>query len=492
MADKLKGVVSSSDTFASVVKGGGGGGGGGESESLKDTGNRVRFSSGNPRVAATRGVVHLYRDTSESPKSSNRLPEGRTEHLCVLAVPMHKTVADFCQFMGAFMASVHEMQIVRNDACAERYMVLIKFNSQKTADEFYLEYNGRAFSSMEPEVCHAVFVVDVEYTDSGENAATPPSGLTELPSCPVCLERLDHHISGILTTVCNHSFHSSCISKWADSSCPVCRYCQQQPERSTCTVCEASENLWICLICGFVGCGRYQQAHAIAHWRETQHCYSLETESQQVWDYVGDGYVHRLIQSKTDGKLVELPAPCDRGTDCGCESSHDREVDQAIYNSKIDSVEMEYSQLIADSLDAQRKHFDDLLRKAEDEKEAAIAAAVEKASSVKLQKQSQRITKLERENSFLRQVNESLITNQKQWQQKFKEQEEREQKAAKSRDEKIADLEDQVRDLMVFIEAQRTLQDAGNPEDIREGTVMAVPASANASSKPLRTKARKH
>lgn len=26
---------------------------------------------------------------------------------------------------------------------------------------------------------------------------------------------------------------------------------------------------------------------------------------QRVWDYVNDSYVHRLIQSKTDGKLVE-------------------------------------------------------------------------------------------------------------------------------------------------------------------------------------------
>jgi len=109
-------------------------------------------------------------------------------------------------------------------------------------------------------------------------------------------ERLDQQISGILTTVCNHSFHSACISKWTDSSCPVssraahitrvlvegniwpescflttifrslgwyvtvfvqvCRYCQQQSENSTCFICGTSENLWICVICGFVGCGR--------------------------------------------------------------------------------------------------------------------------------------------------------------------------------------------------------------------------------------------
>ena len=29
----------------------------------------------------------------------------------------------------------------------------------------------------------------------------------------------------------------------------------------------------------------------------------------QVWDYVGDNYVHRLIQSKTAGMLVEVPSP---------------------------------------------------------------------------------------------------------------------------------------------------------------------------------------
>ena len=37
------------------------------------------------------------------------------------------------------------------------------------------------------------------------DAAT--AALTELPTCPVCLERLDGSISGLLTTICNHTFH---------------------------------------------------------------------------------------------------------------------------------------------------------------------------------------------------------------------------------------------------------------------------------------------
>ena len=69
------------------------------------------------------------------------------------------------------------------------------------------------------------------------------------------------------------------------------------------------QDLWICLICGHVGCGRYRAKHSIDHWKDSGHVYALELETQRVWDYVGDGYVHRLIQSKTDGKLVEVPSP---------------------------------------------------------------------------------------------------------------------------------------------------------------------------------------
>lgn len=32
-------------------------------------------------------------------------------------------------------------------------------------------------------------------------------------------------------------------------------------------------------------------------------------ETQQVWDFAGDGFVHRLIHNKADGKLVEVSDP---------------------------------------------------------------------------------------------------------------------------------------------------------------------------------------
>lgn len=75
----------------------------------------------------------------------------------------------------------------------------------------------------------------------------------------VCLERMDESVDGVLTILCNHAFHANCLIKWGDSTCPVCR-CVQTPElaeSSVCMECEGTEALWICLICGHVGCGRF-------------------------------------------------------------------------------------------------------------------------------------------------------------------------------------------------------------------------------------------
>lgn len=459
--------------------------GAGEVSDVRGPTKAVRFSSGNPRVEEIRGVMHLFRNVCEPPGALESLPAGRKNLVCVLAVPNYMTYADFCQFSGSFIQNILEMRIVRNDGLNERYSILMTFDNQKSADDFYRHYNRRPFSSLEAEICHVMFTADVQYTGSFEHASTPPTGLTELPTCPVCLERLDQHISGILTTVCNHSFHSSCISKWTDSSCPVCRYCQQQPEKSTCSVCSTSENLWICVICGFVGCGRYKSGHAIKHWKETQHCYSLDLETQRVWDYVGDNYVHRLIQSKTDGKLVELNAHCrDTGDDCGrCECSNDAGFESVLLDSKIEAIADEYNNLLTSQLENQRQYYDSLLAEVRQQRETAVSEAMQKSTNIKLQKLQAKLEECTKENTFLNEVNKNLSANQELWRKKVEEIEQREQLAIKARDEKIADLEEQVRDFMVYIEAQKTLENCSDSADIRDGTILLQPESTSKTSR---------
>ena len=91
-----------------------------------------------------------------------------------------------------------------------------------SANEFYKCFNGKAYNSLEPDVtCRLVFVSKVEVTDDGLSLV----GHSE-SSCPVCLERMDENVDSLLTILCNHTFHSSCLAKWRDTSCPICRYAQ--------------------------------------------------------------------------------------------------------------------------------------------------------------------------------------------------------------------------------------------------------------------------
>jgi hypothetical protein len=50
----------------------------------------IKFSSGNPRVEATRGVMHLFRDTSVDPGSLEHLPVRilKTALHCTLSLPI--------------------------------------------------------------------------------------------------------------------------------------------------------------------------------------------------------------------------------------------------------------------------------------------------------------------------------------------------------------------------------------------------------------------
>ena len=139
------------------------------------------------------------------------------------------------------------------------------FNGQSGADEFYENFNEVPFNSLEPDVrCRLVYVSRVETTGEGGLGGLPIAGHTELPCCPVCLERMDESVEGVLTVVCSHAFHAACLAKWGDTSCPVCRHCQtvEAGDSAQCFQCGATDSLWICLICGHVGCGRYVGGHA--------------------------------------------------------------------------------------------------------------------------------------------------------------------------------------------------------------------------------------
>lgn len=117
---------------------------------------------------------------------------------------------------------------------------------------------------------------------------------------------------------------------------------------------------------------QYVNFHAELHYRETMHTYALELETQRVWDYAGDGYVHRIIQNKADGKLVEFPG-VNHHTDfrggyifflafalvgnltVWLRVEDEKEKYSAV---KFDAITMEYNFLLTSQLETQRAFFE--------------------------------------------------------------------------------------------------------------------------------------
>jgi BRCA1-associated protein len=108
-------------------------------------------------------------------------------------------------------------------------------------------------------------------------------------------------------------------------------------------VCGQENNLWVCLVCGNVGCARYANEHAVAHFRETGHNYSLDTGTRRVWDYCRDRYAHRI----GEGDGVDTGECAGDAWGTGME--------------KMETMSFEYSLLLASQLETQSQLYDDRL-----------------------------------------------------------------------------------------------------------------------------------
>nr|GAT42956.1 predicted protein [Mycena chlorophos] len=497
------------------------------------------------------GIVHLFREgVMQSPKKAviADAPDRDGIMLGVLAVPAWMTPADFLAFVSPASDGITHLRIIR-DTIPNRSMVVIKFSDPTRASEFIEAYNGNPFNSLEPETCHVVRVLSVtmEADDPALALFASTQSLYELPTCPVCLERMDAAVTGLITVPCSHTFHCMCLSKWGDSRCPVCRYSQNlmsshpsssssssrpipfsnpsAPIRSTCSSCASTTNLWICLICGNIGCGRYGRAHAQAHYQTTTHLYALELETQRVWDYAGDGYVHRLIQNKADGKLVELPN-ASSSMSTGTTSQRDAEGGlgpgpaDALSAEKVEAIGIEYSYLLTSQLDSQRAYYEEQVndlnvqladlnhklermrnefekehvlsneamaeRKREEEERAASLSKDKVKAESRAEKLIELARRLEKELSAERAVSEGLMKNLN----KAKERADQAEKSKQESAAKVQDLEDQLRDVMFFLDAKTKIEDGGGVEAEAAGGSLEIIEAPQSNAKKKKKKAK--
>ncbi|WEJ95458.1 RING finger protein Etp1 [Yamadazyma tenuis] len=387
------------------------------------------------------GIVRLYRefeddsdsdDGPEEVKSTVVSNQGDDTMLSIISIPTYFTATDVLGFIGEkYMAYITHIRILKSEK-PNRFLVLLKFNDLVKTAEFQYNFDGKPFNSMEPEACHVVYVKSVRiespnsqdtklvkstndalipfllndpFTSPETKTSTDNTTLVELPTCPVCLERMDAEVTGLLTIPCQHT----------------------------------------------------------------------------VWDYAGDNYVHRLITNQSDGKLVELP---EKGS-----SSSDKPNSSI---DKVDEVGFEYSQLLISQLASQQEYYEALLS----EKNSGHAVGKSRrGSSITEIMNTKAITNLEIKvdelTEQLSQINLDVIPSLK---DKIKLKDEKINRLSKDLNEskmfnetlsskveyltsskteleaQNQDLNEQVKDLMFFLETQEKFKD--EPQDVKDGTIV--------------------
>lgn len=320
-------------------------------------------------------------------------------------------------------------------------------------------------------------------------------------------------MTGLMTKTCSHTFHCHCLSNWGDSRCPICRYSESKlsrssdPDQSECAACGSQANLWICLICGHVGCGRYQGGHAYRHFEESAHLYALELGSQRVWDYVGDNYVHRLIQTKSD-QIVELPALSSAVFDSGGGPGRT----EAAHQSKIEAISEEFGHLVASQLDSQRAFYEEEIRilrgrlestRQETEEQKALVkklqnqlkAIEESSQSVEKSAKKEKSTQAKKTERSLQlsqrlesELNEerAMSAGMRMQIKKLEEERNTERKKTSDLSEQIIDIKEQLRDMMFFIDMQSKIQgNTGGASELQGGSI--VVQNPSPSGKPPST-----
>ena len=491
----------------------------------------------------TRGRVRLFRAADDGkdeeneeeerpPRSSSKSSSNNTAKVVLVPfIPRSFSVADVCAFFAPVRANATEVRVIlpasnknvekkknantntTNNTNNNYFAALLAFRDAPSATMFAKNFDGQPFSNVnDEEICRCLFVKSISFgkdeedneDDDDDDSDDEETNYTELPAnCPVCLDRLDGEVSGVVTTSCGHHFHSECMSGVSGSVCPVCRFALDDAtakREAKCERCEcANGSLWTCLICGVVGCGRYENRHAVQHWTETGHCYCLEIGSGRVWDYSRDQFVHRLIQGKHG--LVEL-TPDEKGrmrvgrvegpgggegghtngySDAG--GSHeddDPQLTEALVASKLDAVANEYDQLLASQLDEQRQHYEKLLMDAvSDKTEMMTKVELVAEQATKLRSLNRRadhaekeVKRLEEENVFLKQLNEQMLRDAGDMRETKMESLTKEKEKIASLEEKVKELESVNRDLMFFLESKDTIQKSkGSELDARFGKI---------------------
>ena len=111
--------------------------------------------------------------------------------------------------------------------------------------------------------------------------------------------------------------------------------------------------------------------------------------------------MHRLIQTKGDGKLVELPSNSHPSNGFGG-SREDREEEEVemVPRVKLENIGIEYTSLLTSQLESQRAYYEDIVKKAVSKASAASKSA--EAAAAKAEEAMSALKQLTLEHARLR------------------------------------------------------------------------------------------
>ncbi|CAM9805340.1 unnamed protein product [Chrysoparadoxa australica] len=299
---------------------------------------------------------------------------------------------------------------------------------------------------------------------------------------------------------------------WEGSTCKVCRSLRTGEMHDVdmfnmhCQACHIAHNLWVCMVCGHIGCGRYSSEHAKGHYASTHHTFSLELATGRIWDYESDLYAHRVLRG-ADGRPSNIPHPHDFGEELqvGLPSVLGRkglELDGAddvkgfnkegltageVERRKMRSVAREYDLLVALQLEEQQRYFEEQMAKmiAEVAEQRANEEAFTEEERAEVAVMKESIGDLERRleelMGQLREEQESVRVVMARNQELSRRQQGCKQQVAEARseakrlkgqcDSQVAELEQQVSDLSFYLKAQSQVE-TGSKKELQGGQVV--------------------
>jgi BRCA1-associated protein len=205
-----------------------------------------------------------------------------------------------------------------------------------------------------------------------------------------------------------------------------------------------------------------------------------------VWDYVGDNFVHRLLQNKTDGKLVEVSSGAGHASqNDDCEKS----------DEKFDSLQLEFTYMLTTQLESQRSYFEEklsmskkeVMKEVQEVKETLLETLKSNRDlDAKLSNVSKEKATLERKLALMnqkyakalgdlkeeKQVNKCLAEDKQKWEEMVAKLKKQHEEYVQSTSGEISDLKEQLRDIMFFLEAQKLIEESPLQQEITDGQVV--------------------